>query len=102
MSPTRPLPMLDLNRYDSALQSSIRSAVEQVFASGKFVLGPANEAFEKAFAETVGAPHAIGVSSGTDALLVCLMALGIGPGDEVITSPFSFFASAGVIARLNA
>jgi dTDP-4-amino-4,6-dideoxygalactose transaminase len=94
--------MLDLTRYDSALQGSIRAAVEQVFASGKFVLGPANEAFEKAFAETVGAPHAIGVSSGTDALLVCLMALGIGPGDEVITSPFSFFASAGVIARLNA
>jgi dTDP-4-amino-4,6-dideoxygalactose transaminase len=102
MSPLKPIPMLDLTRYDSSLQSSIRAAVEQVFATGKFVLGPANEAFEKAFAETVGVPQAIGVSSGTDALLVCLMALGIGPGDEVITSPFSFFASAGVIARLNA
>ena len=94
--------MLDLTRYDQELQSSIRAAVNEVFATGKFVLGPANEAFEKAFAGLLGAPHAMGVSSGTDALLVSLMALGIGPGDEVITSAFSFFASAGVIARLNA
>jgi dTDP-4-amino-4,6-dideoxygalactose transaminase len=94
--------MLDLTRYDQELQSSIRAAVNEVFATGKFVLGPANEAFEKAFADLLGAPHAMGVSSGTDALLVSLMALGIGPGDDVITSAFSFFASAGVIARLNA
>ncbi len=96
------VPILDLTRYDEELKREIARRVEEVFASGRFVLGPANEAFEKAFAKEVGVKHAIGVSSGTDALLVSLMALGVGPGDEVVTSPFTFFASAGVIARLNA
>lgn len=96
------IPVLDLTRYDEELKRDIASRVEAVFASGRFVLGPTNEAFEKAFAELVGVPHALGVSSGTDALLVSLMALGVAPGDEVVTSPFSFFASAGVIARLHA
>ena len=97
-----PIPILDLTRYDADLKRDVARAVEGVFASGRFVLGPANDAFEKALAATLGARHAVGVSSGTDALLVALMALGIGPGDEVVTSPFSFFASAGVVARLNA
>jgi dTDP-4-amino-4,6-dideoxygalactose transaminase len=97
-----PVPLLDLTRYDDDLKREIAVSVNEVFASGRFVMGPANAAFEKAFAELVGVPHAVGVSSGTDALLVALMALGVGPGDEVVTSPFSFFASAGVIARLNA
>jgi dTDP-4-amino-4,6-dideoxygalactose transaminase len=96
------VPLLDLTRYDDGLKREIASSVEDVFASGRFILGPANGSFEKAFADLVGARHALGVSSGTDALLVALMALGIGPGDEVVTSPFSFFASAGVVARLCA
>jgi dTDP-4-amino-4,6-dideoxygalactose transaminase len=96
------IPVLDLTRYDADLQRDVARAVEEVFATGRFVLGPANDAFEKALAGVLGARHAVGVSSGTDALLVSLMALGVGPGDEVVTSPFSFFASAGVVARLNA
>jgi len=99
---TAPVPVIDLTRYDPELRSEIARAVESVFASGRFVMGPAHEAFEKALAERLSVRHAIGVSSGTDALLVALMALGVGPGDEVVTSPFSFFASAGVIDRLGA
>ena len=97
-----PIPVLDLTRYDADLKRDVARAVEEVFATGRFVLGPANEAFEKALAAMLGIRHAVGVSSGTDALLVAFMALGVGPGDEVVTSPFSFFASAGVVARLNA
>ncbi len=96
------VPPLDLTRYDEKLKREIARGVEEVFASGRFVMGPANEAFETAFARRIGVGHAIGVSSGTDALLVALMALGVGPGDEVITSPFTFFASAGEVARLGA
>lgn len=102
MTDARPIPILDLTRYDAELKRDIARAVEEVFATGRFVLGPANEAFEKALAETLGVRHVLGVSSGTDALLVSLMALNVGPGDEVVTSPFSFFASAGVVARLGA
>jgi dTDP-4-amino-4,6-dideoxygalactose transaminase len=97
-----PIPLLDLTRHDDELRREIARRVAEVFASGRFVLGPANEEFEKAFASALGVRHALGVSSGTDALLVSLMALGVGPGDEVVTSPFSFFASAGVVTRLGA
>ena len=102
MNAPKSVPLLDLTRYDEELKREISRRVEEVFATGRFVMGPANEAFEKAFAQEIGAAHAIGVSSGTDALLVSLMALGVGPGDEVITSPFTFFASAAEVARLNA
>ena len=101
-SPARPIPILDLTRYDEDLKRAIAQAVADVFASGRFVLAPANEAFEKALAGRLGTRHVLGVASGTDALLVSLMALGVGPGDEVLTSPFSFFASAGAVARLGA
>ena len=101
-SPARPIPILDLTRYDDELQSDIAKAVADVFASGRFVLGPANDAFERALVERLGVRHVLGVASGTDGLLVALMALGVGPGDEVVTSPFSFFASAGAVARLGA
>jgi dTDP-4-amino-4,6-dideoxygalactose transaminase len=102
MAPRKPVPILDLTRYDEVLTRDVSARVEEIFSSGRFILGPVTEEFEGKFAEAIGVRHAIGVSSGTDALLVALMALGVGPGDEVVTSPFSFFASAGVIARLNA
>ena len=99
-SPT--VPVLDLTRYDDDLKRDIAAGVAGLFASGRFIMAPVNAEFEKAFAERIGVRHALGVSSGTDALLVALMALGVKPGDEVVTSPFSFFASAGVVARLGA
>ena len=102
MSDKPPVPPLDLTRYDDELKREIARRVGEIFETGRFVMGPANEAFERDFALEIGAAHAVGVSSGTDALLMSLMALGVGPGDRVITSPFTFFASAGVIARLNA
>ncbi|MEO8432585.1 MAG: DegT/DnrJ/EryC1/StrS family aminotransferase [Acidobacteriota bacterium] len=102
MAEPLPVPLLDLTRYDEALQAEIARRVADVFATGRFVMSPVNEEFEKAFAREVGVEHVVGVTSGTDALLVALMALGVAPGDEVITSPFTFFASAGVVARLNA
>ena len=98
----RPVPILDLTRYDEGLKADVARRVAEVFETGRFVMGPANEEFERAFAREIGAAHALGVTSGTDALLVSLMALGVSSGDEVITSAFSFFASAGVVARLNA
>ncbi|HEY3171049.1 MAG TPA: DegT/DnrJ/EryC1/StrS family aminotransferase [Thermoanaerobaculia bacterium] len=102
MNPADRVPVLDLTRYDEELKRQIASRVEEVFSSGRFILGAANAEFEQAFAQRIGVRHALGVSSGTDALLVALMALGVGAGDEVITSPFSFFASAGVISRVGA
>jgi len=96
------VPLLDLTRYGAELDDEIARAVAEVFRTGRFVLGPANDDFEAALAKFLGARHVVGVSSGTDALLAALMALEIGPGDEVVTSPFSFFASAGVVARLGA
>src|SRR5260221_2975239 len=102
MDSRKPIPLLDLTRQDPELNREIARRVAEVYATGRFVMGAANEEFERAFAAEVGSADAIGVSSGTDALLVALMALGVGPGDEVITSPFTFFASAGEVARLNA
>jgi dTDP-4-amino-4,6-dideoxygalactose transaminase len=96
------VPVLDLTRYDDDLKREIGAGVQSLFSSGRFILAPVNAEFEKAFALKAGVRHALGVSSGTDALLVALMALNVGPGDEVVTSPFSFFASAGVVARLGA
>lgn len=96
------VPLLDLSEQYRALSEEIRAATDEVLASQRFILGPKLAEFEKAAATYCGVPHAIGVSSGTDALLAVLMALEIGLGDAVITTAYSFFAAGGCIARVGA
>jgi dTDP-4-amino-4,6-dideoxygalactose transaminase len=96
------VPLLDLSEQYAALAEPIRAEIDEVLATQKFILGPKVEAFESALARSCGSPHAIGVSSGTDALLAVFMALGLGPGDAVATSAYSFFATGGCIARVGA
>lgn len=96
------IPMLDMRAHLAPLRADLLAAMTRVLDSGQFILGPEVEQLELRLAAYSGCRHAIGVSSGTDALLVSLMALGVGPGDDVITSPFTFFATAGTIARLGA
>ena len=96
------VPLLDLTAQYKNIRWEVRTAIDRVCESQVFILGPEVTACEHEIASFCGAGHAIGMSSGTDALLAALMAAGVGPGDEVITSPFTFFATAGVIARLGA
>ena len=97
-----PVPLLDLTRQYEPLREELRQAIDRVCESQRFILGAEVEDFEREAARALGVAHAVGVTSGTDALLEALMALGVGAGDEVVMPTFTFFATAGVVARLGA
>ncbi len=96
------VPFFDLNAQFSSIEKEIKSAIDEVFKTQQFILGPKVEALEQSIAHYCQTRFAVGVASGSDALLLSLMALGIGSGDEVILPPFTFFATAGVVSRLGA
>jgi dTDP-4-amino-4,6-dideoxygalactose transaminase len=101
-TPSIPVPPLNLAANFQAVGDELQRELAEVAASGMYVLGPKVTAFEQALANYCGVRHAVGMSSGTDALLAIMMALEIGPGDEVIVPTFTFFATAGTVARLGA
>src|SRR6478672_152593 len=96
------VPLLDLVAQYEPLRDDILRAITRVCDSQRFIMGPEVDALERELGAMLGAEHAIAVSSGTDALLAVLMAMGVGPGHEVITPTYSFFATAGCVSRLGA
>ncbi|MCL4439390.1 MAG: DegT/DnrJ/EryC1/StrS family aminotransferase, partial [Firmicutes bacterium] len=96
------IPILDLKPEIDNLWGELTEAIHGVLRSGQFIMGPNVKAFEKEVAEYLGVRHAIGVNSGTDALVLGLRAVGVCPGDEVITTPFTFFATGEAISQLGA
>lgn len=98
----KPIPVLDLTPQLDTLWDEVNEAVQRVLRSGQFIMGPEVKAFEQEVAGYLGVKHAVGVNSGTDALVIGLRALGVGEGDEVITTPFSFFATAESISNVGA
>lgn len=96
------VPLLDLKAHHEPIRKELLAAIEGVFQSQAFILGPEVKRLEEQIAAYCKTRHAVGVASGTDALLISLMAAGVGPGDEVITTPYSFIATAGAIVRLGA
>lgn len=99
---TMRVPLLDLKGQYAAIRADVREAIDRVCDSQHFILGPEVSGLEEEVARFCGSKHAVGMSSGTDALLAALMALGVKAGDEVVTTTYSFFATAGVVARLGA
>ncbi|APR82144.1 Pleiotropic regulatory protein [Minicystis rosea] len=96
------MPFFDRSRADAAIEGELLEAFQRVLRSGHYILGGEVIAFEQACAALLGTPHALGVSCGTDALVVALLALGVGPGDEVICPAYTFFATAGAVTRTGA
>src|SRR4029450_12942460 len=94
--------LLHLSAHFARIKPDVLRAIEAVCDRQRFILGPVVEQFERAVAARVGVAHAVGMSSGTDALLAALMAAGVGPGDDVVTPTYSFFATAGCVWRLGA
>ncbi|MGB7522122.1 MAG: DegT/DnrJ/EryC1/StrS family aminotransferase, partial [Spirulinaceae cyanobacterium] len=93
------IPILDIKPQYESIKEEIQAAVFRVLESGRFIMGPEVKQFEQEVAQYLGIKHAIGVNSGTGALVIGLKALGIGEGNEVITTPFSFFATAESISN---
>ena len=96
------VPLLDLKLQYQSIKNEVLPVIQEICDSQGFILGPKVESFEKKISEYLRVPYSIGVASGTDAILLSLMAVGIGPGDEVITTPYTFFATTGSISRLGA